>query len=254
MSETITDPVAAPAETPAPEPEAAATPAPEAATPEPPAEPEAPAKPDKVERRIANLNRKVADEARAREAAERRANAAEALLQADKPDGTPTPRHEPDIETRAAQIVAEREFNRRLGEIDATGKTELGAETWEAAKATLTGLGATGNQAFLQALAEAENPAKLFAHYADDTDALMELLSKSPAAMAAKLGRMDAQLSRPIVRPLSAAPAPSPKLAPSAVVPEANPHAYPPGMSMREWNKMMDAYLPPSLGGKKRAS
>ncbi len=213
-----------------------------------------PAKPDKVERRIANLTRKMGEEARLRAAAEARAEAAERALNAGNPDTPPTPQKPVDIETRAEQLVAEREFNRRLSEIDSAGKKEIGAETWEAAKDTLTGLGATGNKAFLEALAEAENPAKLFAHFAEDTDELVALLAKSPAAMAAKIGRIDAQLSKPTVRPLSAAPAPAPKIRASGVVPEANPHNYPATMSMKEWSKMMDNFLPPQLGGKKKPS
>lgn len=236
------------------DPQAPATLAPEpppAAT-EAPAEPDPTPKPDKVERRIANLTRKMADEARLREAAERRADAAEALVSAGRTEATPaTPAT--DIEARAAQIVAEREFNRRLTEIDASGKKEIGAEAWEQAKATLGSLGAVNNQAFLQALAEAENPAKIFAHFADDTDALMDLLKKSPAAMAAKMGRMDADMSKPVVRALSAAPTPPARVVPSGVVPEPSPYSYPPGMSMKEWSKMMDNVLPPSLGGKRKA-
>lgn len=219
---------------------------------DPPAEPDP--KPKRTDRHVANLTRKVADESRLREAAERRAEAAEALLTATKPDA-PKPRDQPaDIEARAAQIVAEREFNKRLGDIDTAGKKDMGADEWEQAKATLTAFGATGNQAFLQALAETENPAKIFAAMADDTDALAELLGKSPAAMAAKLGRMDAQLSKPAVRPLSAAPAPPPKVVPSGVVRDPDPYNYPPGMSMKEWSKMMDPLLPPSLGGKRKVA
>lgn len=223
-----------------------------AAAAEPPAEPEP--KPKRTDRHIANLTRRLADESRLREAAERDAHAARELLGATKPEAV-APREQPaDIETRAAQIVAEREFNKRLSDIDAAGKKDIGADEWEQAKATLSALGATGNQAFLQALAETENPAKIFAAMADDTDALAELLAKSPAAMAAKLGRMDAQLSRPVVRPLSAAPVPPAKVIPSGIVKDPDPYSYPPGMSMKEWNKMMDGVLPPSLGGKRKVA
>ncbi len=147
----------------------------------------------------------------AREAAEARAAAAEALLQQRGGDDTPPrPPGQIDVETRAAQLVAEREFNRRLAEIDATGRQDIGAETWEAAKQTMTALRATQNQAFLTALAETENPAQIFAALAEDTDTLMEMLEKPPAAMAARLGRMDAKLSTPKapLRPTSNAPRP----------------------------------------------
>lgn len=252
MSETITDPVIEPVATPAIEPTdpVTETPAPETPT-EPAAEP--PPKPDKIERRIANLTRKMADEARAREAAERRAEAAEALVAAANPDKPGADKPATDVEARAAQIVAQRAFEQRLTAIDHAGKKEVGAEAWEQAKDTLTSLGATRNQAFLQALAETDNPAKIFAAMADDTDTLLELLGKTPAALAARLGRMDAEFSKPVARPLSAAPTPPTKLRSSGVVPEANPYNYPPGMSMKEWSKMMDNVLPPSLGGKRKA-
>jgi len=266
MSETITD--TTPAADPTPEP----PPTPEPQTQadgggdggqEPPQtteqtpEPEPAPKPDKIERRIANLTRKMADEARAREAAERRAEAAEALLRANRPEGDetpPAPRQDTtqDVEARAAQLLQERQFTQRLVEIDTTGKRDLGADAWEQAKATLTSLGAVNNQAFLQALAEAENPAKLFAHYADDTDALMELLSKPPAAMAARIGRLDVELSRPVVKPVSNAPTPATRVRASGVAPEPTIYDYPANMSMKEWNAMMDRVLPPSLGGKRR--
>lgn len=222
-------------------------------TTDPPADPDPAPKPDKIERRVGNLTRKLADEGRARASAEARAEAAEALLRANAPDAPPPASRQPatDVEARAAQLVAEREFSRRMNEIDATGKKDLGADQWERAKDTLTGLGATNNTAFLQALAETENPAKIFADLADDTDVLMDLLAKSPAAMAARLGKMDARLSAPAARPISNAPPPAPKVRASGVAPEPDPHNYPPNMSMKEWTKMMDAYLPPHLGGKK---
>lgn len=218
----------------------------------PPVDPEP--KPKRTDRHIANLTRSLADERRLREAAELDARSARELLNANNPDA-PKPAERPaDIEARAAQLVAEREFGKRISDIDTAGKKEIGADEWEQAKATLTALGATGNQAFLQALAETENPAKIFAAMADDTDALADLLAKSPAAMAAKLGRMDAQLSKPAVRPLSAAPAPPAKIVPSGVVKDPDPYNYPANMSMKEWSKMMDGVLPPSLGGKRKVA
>lgn len=262
MSETIES-------QPAPEPEIVpdAAPQPESAvetpqeTPEAPAEPEPKPepKPKRTDRHIAHLTARAAEEQRLREAAERRAEAAEALLRANKPEGdetSPAPRQSgpQDVEARARELVQEQRFTQRLSEIDAKGKTELGADQWEQAKATLTGLGAVNNQAFLQALAETDAPHKIFASLADDPDVLMDLLNKPPAAMAAKLGRMDAEMSRPAVKSISAAPMPAAKVAPSGVVPTPSIYDYPANMSMREWNKMMDNALPPHLGGKRRTA
>lgn len=221
-----------------------------------------PPKPEeKTSRRIANLTRKMGEETRAREAAERELAAAKALLEAAKPavegdPAKPAPRTaETDVEAAAARLVAERRFNARLGEIDAAGKKELGPEAWEAAKSTMTTFGAIKSQAFLQALAEAESPHKLFAALADDTDQLMELLGKPPAAMAARIGRMDAELSKPLPKPaLSAAPKPAAKIEPGAVLPQVDLYNYPPGMSMTEYARIMDKELPPHLGGKRKVA
>ncbi len=212
-----------------------------------PTEPEPAPKPNpkRTDRHIANLTKAVGDEQRLREAAERRAEAAEALLRVNRQgddETPPQPRQAPpvDVETRAAQLVQEREFNRRLSEIDAAGKKELGADAWEAAKATHTGLGAVNNQAFLAALAETENPAKIFSALADDTDTLVELLAKSPAAMAAKLGRMDAEIARPVIKPLSSAPVPAQRVQGNGgVVAEFDPYNVPKGMSMKEYDREM---------------
>lgn len=259
MSETTTEqPIVAPTEAPALEPQGIEAPAPQemASEASAEAEPDQTKKPNGTERRWANLTRKLGDESRAREAAERELAAARELLAAGKPESAHAAQNVSgnDIEARAAQLVAERQFNSRLGEINDAGKTEFGA-AWEDHKNTMTALGATGNKAFLEALAEADNPAKLFAHFAEDTDALLDVLSKSPTAIAARIGKMDAKMSQPAApKPLSAAPAPAPKVRGAATPAEPSPHEYPTNMSMRDWNKMMDAHLPPSLGGKRKPS
>ena len=217
-------------------------------------------KPKRTDRHIAHLTARAASETERANKAERERDAANALLEASKPaDGTdpkPAPRaQETDIEAAAARLMAERQFNARLGEIDAAGKKELGAEAWEAAKSTMTTFGAIKSQAFLQALAEAESPAKLFAALADDPDQLVDLLGKPPAAMAARLGRMDADLSKPAPKPaLSSAPKPAAKIDPGAVFPIVDLYHYPPNMSMAEYAKIIDKELPPHLGGRRKVA
>lgn len=235
--------------------EAAAEPAPgaeEAAAAEAAAA-EAAKKPTRQERHVANLTRKAADEARAREAAERRAEAAEALLAAAKGetgDTTPAPRAaaEPDREAIRAEI----RFNDRLSEIDVAGKKDMGADAWETAKATLTGLGAVKNVAFLQALAETEHPAKIFAAMADDTDALLDLLAKPPAAMAAKLGRLDASFAKPAPKPLSGAPKPAAKVEGGSNPPPVSMHD--PKLSDAEFTREAQRLMPHLFGGKRRVA
>src|ERR1700722_2115098 len=241
-----TQPIEAPATTePVQQTEAAEAPA---ETPPPVAE--EPKKPKPADRRFAHLSAKLASEAQRAEEAERRAAAAEALLQQRQaPEGeAPTPRPLPqgDLEARAAQLVAEREFNQRLTQIDASGKKDIGAEAWESAKQIMTGLGATKNAAFLAALAEAENPAQIFADLAEDTDTLIELLNKPPAAMAARIGRMDAKLSQPKTPVVSKAPPPAPKVGGTQVVPE--PSVYDEKLSMSEWVKQFDKEYPHLTG------
>lgn len=214
-------------------------------------------KPKRTDRHIAHLTARAAAEADRANAAERRADAAEALVRAgardgDKPPPAVTTGPATDVETRAAQLVEQRAFHARLGEIDAAGKKSLGADAWETAKATLTSLGATNNQSFLQALAETDNPAAIFAAMADDPDELMELLRKSPAAMGAKLERMDAALRKPAVKPLSAAPKPAARVDPGAVLPVTN--IYDPAISNADLDKELDRLLPLHLGGKRKAA
>lgn len=226
---------------------------------DPAADPDPKPKPKRTDRHIAHLTARTAAETARADEAERRAAAAEALLRAGKPEGTdptPTPGRQPagDLETRAAQLVAEREFIGRLGEIDASGKKDLGPDAWEAAKATMTSLGAAHNQAFLQALAETENPAKIYAALADDPDALMGLLTKPPAAMAARLGRMDADLSKPNTPKVSNAPKPAAKVEGTGTAPAYDLHNYPPNMPMSEYVKLIDAALPPHLGGRRKTA
>lgn len=216
---------------------------------------EAAKKPTRADRHVANLTRKAADETRAREAAERRADAAEALLAAGKTDDplkppvpAPTRAAEPDRDALRAEI----RFNDRLGEIDAAGKKELGIDQWEAAKATLTGLGAVKNMAFLQALAETENPSKIFAAMADDTDMLVELLGKPPAAMAARLGRLDATFAKPVPKPLSGAPKPAAKVDGGGGA--APVSLYDKSLGDAEFTRQAQKMMPHLFGGKRGAA
>lgn len=257
MSETVTEPVEpvvteTPEPAPAPQPVEATPEAETEPTPEPgaaPTEPEQP-KPRRADRHVANLTARLAAERDALAAAERRAEAAEALLRAGREGDLPNPTPAMDVEARATQIAAEREFNRKLAEIDTSGKKELGSEAWEEAKSVLTGLGATANQAFLQALAETENPAKIFAALADDTDQLVGMLAKSPQAMAVQLARLDVKMEAAPPKPvLSNAPKPPVPIRAAAV--EAEPDWHDPRMSIQEWNKIADKMLPRHLGGRR---
>lgn len=244
MSESTSDPVLEPvgeaaAAAVAPPPvEGAVTDPPAPEPTEAPPEP-TPRKPNAADRRFANLSARTAALQAERDAAIRDAEAARALLSAGKPE-TPTLPGE-TVEQAAQRLVAEREFSGKLDKIDAQGKKDFGAEAWSAAKDSLTSFGATTNPAFLQALAETDHPAKIFSALAEDSDALIELLRKSPAAMAAQLGRMDAKMENPPAKPpVSSAPRPAAPIQSGAVSPKEidpwGPEAD--GLSMAEWSAL----------------
>jgi hypothetical protein len=242
MSETTTEATPAPESTPAPEPAATAAPETEATTQEP--ELEAAPKPKQGDRRFAIMTAKLKAEEVARAAAERRAEAAEALANAGK-DTPPRRAETPDIETAAARLVQQREFDARRQSVIAAGQKEF--SDWAEKTDILHGLGATSNPAFMEALVELPNAAKVVAHLADDADAVEALLRKSPAAMAAALGRMDAEVSRPATRALSSAPKPVTPVTTPAVV--AEPDAYDEKLSMKDYVALRAKTAPRHLGG-----
>lgn len=226
----------------------------DATAPVEPAAETPPEKPKQGDRRFAIMTAKLKAEEGARQAAESRASAAEALLNVGKeePDRiTPTRREAPqDVESAAARLIAQREHAARHDAVVTEGLRDY--PDWKEKADILHGMGATSNAAFMEALVELPNATKIVAHLAEDADALVALLGKSPTAMAAAMGRLDAQVGRTAVKPLSNAPSPAPRVQASGVVPEANPHNYPANMSMKEWSKMMDPHLPVHLGGKKK--
>jgi hypothetical protein len=215
--------------------------------PETTAEPEPAPKPKQGDRRFAIMTAKLKAEETARQTAERERDAALALANAGKEQPT---QREPDVETAAARLIAQREFEARRQALIGAGTKEF--SDWADKTDILHAMGATQNLAFMEAIVDSENGPKIVAHLADDADALVALLAKSPTAMATAIGRLDAKMSAPAPKKLSGAPPPAPRVYPSGVVPEADPYSYPPNMSMKEWSKMMDAHLPPSLGGKRK--
>jgi hypothetical protein len=259
MSETITD--TAPSEVPQVEPTAApagagahpwdvtqAAPEPDAAPP-PEADP-APAVPaDPVEppqkrppgdRRFAALTAKLSAESERAEKLERELEATRKLIGAGKPE-TPAVTSGETVEQAAARLIAQRDFEARQAALVATGAKEVGDEAWNEATGFLASLGATRNQAFMQALVElpASAAAKLVTQLAEDADVITGLLRRNPVAMAAEMGRMAAEISRPAPRPVSNAPRPPVRVTPTVVVPTAT--IYDESLSMAEWNKALES-------------
>lgn len=201
---------------------------------EKPADP--PPKPRRSDRHVANLTARLAATQAELQAAHNAREAAEALLRVGKSDEAPQrPQEAPD---RAA-VRAEIEFDTRRQALVTTGLKELGTDAWNEKTSILHGLGATQNAAFMQALVEMPNAVKIVAELADDSDALVSLLNKSPSAMAAALGRMDAKMDAPAPKPqLSNAPRPVPKVESTAVVPE--PTIFDDGLDMKSWAALWD--------------
>jgi len=246
---------------PAPEPTPEPEPVAEAPQAEPEPEPPPAAKPDDTRRRIAQLTRKYADADNARQEAERKLAAAQALLDAAAPAAAdaPKPAAPPttaEIEEAAAKLVAQREFDARRTTLVADGTKEFGKEAWDEKTGFLHEMGATANQAFMQTLVDLPGATKIVAQLADDPDGLAALLAKTPTAMAAAMGRMSAEVTRPAapVR-LSNAPRPQAPVQPAAVVtePSIDDEEYWSKRPMKEWVAAMDKHETARRAGRRRA-
>lgn len=232
---------------PAPIAQAAPETPPATAEPEPPPEP----KPKRGDVRFAQLSaRKAALEAELL-AAQRERDAARELLAAQRGEEPPAAKvGAPDVETRARQLVEQREFERNRQSVVNNGVKELGNEAWQEKTQVLADLGAYENPAFMQALVELPDAHKLVARLADDEAATVALLNKRPAAMAAEMGRMAAQMEKPAARNVSNAPKPVAPVSAPAVIPEATP--YDENLSMAEYVALRRKTAPRHLGGSGR--
>jgi hypothetical protein len=168
-------------------------------------------------------------------------DAALALASAGKePTTQPAPRAE-SVEAAAERLLAQRQVETRRQALIAEGSRELGAEGWQEKTDVLHGLGATQNEAFMEALVSLppSTAAKLVASLADDADGLIDLLGKSKYAIATEVGRMAAEISKPAPAPkLSNAPRPPATVQPAAVIKELD--IYDETLSMAEWSKAWD--------------
>lgn len=191
-------------------------------------------KPRRADRHVANLTARLAAERAATEAAERRAEAAEALLRAKEPETPETPRRAETVDR--ATVRAEIEFDTKRQSLIENGASEF--PDWDDKTSILHGLGATQNPAFMQALVELPNAAKIVAALADDTDTLVGMLGKSAVQIAAQLGRMDAKMDTPTKPAMSNAPRPVPKVEAPVVMKE--PDIYDDSLSMKEWAAVWD--------------
>lgn len=201
----------------APEGEAAVTPAettaPDTGTEQPAAQPETTAEtppPEKpkaavpkwAEKRFAELTRQVNEERRLREAAEAAARGAQQPADPSQTRSTP----ETDVEKRAAQIVAQREFDKACNTAWEAGTTKYG-ENFDAALGTLRTMGVLRPEVVEAALATEAAPDVL--HYlGSNPDEADRILSLPPTRMAVELVKVAQTAAKPTPKPASSAPAP----------------------------------------------
>jgi hypothetical protein len=247
--------LAAVTETPAPA--EGATAAPEGQDAGGEAKPDATPKPRQADRRFAHLQARTSEAMRRAEEAERRAEAAEAMLRQAQNGGTqqqpaaPTDRAE--IVAEAQRLVAEERVRERRQAVIDGGVKDLGAEVWNEKTAMLHSMGALARPEFMEALVDIPDAHRLVAALADDPDQLKALLDKRPAAMAASMGRMAAELN--------VADAPKPKEI-SRVAPPVRPVGAgrptpapdPAKMTTQEYIAFRNRTAPKKLGGQGQAA
>lgn len=207
------------------------------------------------DRRFAHLTAKAADAERAKVQAVAERDAMRALLESRETDpAAPVPAQRQDItqeqiDAAADRKLAERTAAERRGTLIENGVKELGEAAWNEKTAILHDFGATANSAFMQALGELPDAHKIVAALADDVDSLDALLKKSPAGIAAQLGRMSAQMEAPSAKvKVSGAPRPVSPVGGGAVA-DADPDK----MSMKEYAAWRAKNAPRHLGGQRKA-
>jgi hypothetical protein len=204
-------------------------------------------------RHVAQLTARLATIQANAEAAERRAAAAEALLNARREGGENTTQNgrttvDPVMIREEARKLNEAEqFSRRISDVVEAGRKEYGQSEFDNFSNLLHGMGATGSPAFMEALADLPNAPRVVAALAEDPDMLADILSKSPTAMATRLGKLDAKMETAAAPVTSKAPAPPTKLAAIAVARE--PDINDPNLSMKEWAALWDKQAPRHLRG-----
>jgi hypothetical protein len=232
----------------APEPEATAPE--QAAEAEPEPEPEQP-KPDRDTKRWGELVRKLGDESRKREAAERRLQEIEAARQQPEPEQPQDGERRYTqaelnalAEQKAQQLAARQEAQReqqamqaKLATIGQVGSKEFTEPAWNDACNTLADLGADRVPAFMPIIAELENGHAVLHTLGNDPVLAARVLSMKPALMGVELGRLSAAAAAPKPAPapkaVSRAPEPIAPVGGRGTVAKTNPD----DMSMDEYVK-----------------
>ncbi len=165
-----------------------------------------------VERRVAHLARVANEAQRERDELQRKLEEAQALLQQGN-----SPETNMELERLRNEVQqlrqgnAQQDFIEKRQVIIDGGVKEFGEKVWNERTEMLTAMGALRRQEFLDALVDIPDGHKLVAHLVDDPDVLRFLLDKRPAAMAAHMGRIAAELAvAETVKPKAISNAPPP--------------------------------------------
>lgn len=178
--------------------------------------PEGEKKVSAIDRRIAQLTARLANEAAERQRGARELEALRAMLAAKEGgEKAPEPPAQPEdrqaaIRAEAERIVAQQRMQEATNSWLKAGYSDFGKEEFDAKSGVLAQLGATEKQGFLEALVGLENGHKVVPMLADDQDEAMRILELPPLRMAAELGKLAAKASIPAPKPsVSKAPPPN---------------------------------------------
>jgi hypothetical protein len=108
------------------------------------------------------------------------------------------------IQQEARRMLAEQTFNDSCNKVYATGKAEF--KDFDAAVGNLQMVGVP--RGFLEFTAASDAGAKLIHHLGNDLDEAARIASLPPVLMARELTRLEIELGKPKVKPVSQAPAP----------------------------------------------
>lgn len=213
-----------------------------------------PAKQPRGDRRFAHLQARTSDAIRRAEDAERRAEAAEAMVRQQSGGGEQQqrqPSNRDEVVAEAQRIVAEERIRERRQLVIDAGVREHGSDAWNEKTGMLNTLGALARPDFMEALVDLPEAPALVVRLADDPDQLMALLAKRPAAMAAAMGRMAAEMAvaeKP--KEISRAPPPVKPVSGGRAAPAPDPSK----MSAKEYIVWRNQTAPKHLGGQGKAA
>lgn len=187
------------------------------------------------QKRISELTR---DKYEAKRAAETSAQEAKQLREyyAQVQQGN-TPDAGVDVEsyvnTKAAELVAERGFNESCNKVYATGKTEFADFDQTVANLQMVGMG----RDFLEIVTSSDAGHKVLNHLGNDLDEAARIAALSPLRMASELTRLEIKLGQTQPKPVSKAPAPISPIGSSGSTPSGLSDDLPIGEWMRRHAK-----------------